>query len=123
MNCYVHTDREPIGSCVTCGNLICSECDVVVAGKHYCRNCLAQGEPAPVAEPAYSGSGVGAPKQLMRSVSDRMLAGVCGGFARYADMDPNLVRILYVVATLATGMLVGIIGYVVAAVVIPEGDA
>lgn len=122
MNCYVHPDREPVGSCVTCGNLICSECDVVVAGKHHCRNCLAQTEPAPVAEPAYSGASAGGAKQLTRSVSDRMLAGVCGGFARHLDMDANLVRILYVVLTLATGMLVGIIGYVVAAVVIPEGD-
>lgn len=43
------------------------------------------------------------PKRLTRSRDDKVLAGVCGGLARYANLDPALVRILAVVLTLLTG--------------------
>lgn len=39
MNCYYHPDREPVGSCVNCGQLICAECKVVLGGKVYCNPC------------------------------------------------------------------------------------
>lgn len=55
---------------------------------------------------------------LTRSRDDRVIAGVCGGLARYLGMDASVVRILTVVIALSTG--VGVIAYIVAAVVIPE---
>ncbi|GAA5111674.1 PspC domain-containing protein [Haloechinothrix salitolerans] len=39
-------------------------------------------------------------KQLRRSSTDKMLAGVCGGWARYLGMDAALLRILLVAVTL-----------------------
>nr|WP_269462873.1 PspC domain-containing protein [Pseudonocardia autotrophica] len=41
--------------------------------------------------------------RLRRSATDKMLAGVCGGLAADLGADPALLRILFLVATLATG--------------------
>ena len=38
-----------------------------------------------------------APRRLLRSSTDRVLGGVCGGLARYFDIDPVLVRVVAVV--------------------------
>lgn len=57
-------------------------------------------------------------RQLRRSKSNRMIAGVCGGLGEYLEVDPVLVRLLLVVATLMGGS--GIILYLVAWVLIPE---
>ena len=37
-------------------------------------------------------------KQLTRSLTDRKIAGVCGGLARYLNIDPTVVRILFLIA-------------------------
>ena len=60
------------------------------------------------------------PKLLRRSRTDRYLGGVCGGGAKYLNMDPTLVRILTVVITLFTGAPV--ILYLVALFFMPEED-
>jgi phage shock protein PspC (stress-responsive transcriptional regulator) len=57
-------------------------------------------------------------KRLERSRSDRMLAGVCGGLARYFDIHPAFYRVGFVVLTLIGGA--GILIYVAAALVIPD---
>lgn len=62
-------------------------------------------------------------KKLTRTVNDRMIAGVCGGLARYFNIDASLVRIGFALLTLAGGGLVGIIAYIVMMVVIPEETA
>ncbi|GAA2098100.1 hypothetical protein GCM10009841_10880 [Microlunatus panaciterrae] len=59
-----------------------------------------------------------APKRLERSKTNKVLGGVCGGVAKYLNMDPTLVRVLTVVLSLFTG--VPIIAYIVALFVIPE---
>jgi phage shock protein C len=60
-------------------------------------------------------------RRLLRSRSDRMIAGVCGGLAEYLRIDPTLVRILVVVGTvIGFGSLV--LAYVVGWVLIPEAD-
>ena len=58
------------------------------------------------------------PRRLVRSRSDRMLAGVAGGIGEYLGIDPVLVRIGFVLATIFGGGL-GILIYVIAAVVMP----
>lgn len=56
-------------------------------------------------------------KRLVRSESDRRLAGVCGGLAAYLDIDPTLVRVAFIILTLASG--VGLMLYVIMAVITP----
>src|SRR5262245_52752160 len=39
-------------------------------------------------------------RRLMRSISDRKIAGVCGGLAEYFDVDPTAVRVLWAVLSI-----------------------
>jgi phage shock protein C len=71
---------------------------------------------------AYCGKRVGAVlarKRLVRP-RNRKIAGVCAGLAEYFDLDVTLVRVLWLVVTFFSGVLPGIIGYIVAWVVMPE---
>jgi phage shock protein C len=66
------------------------------------------------------GARIGAsPRILRRRRSDEKLAGVCSGLADYFDLDPTLVRVFYMVATVFTGVLPGIILYIALSLVIP----
>ncbi|MCQ2095525.1 MAG: PspC domain-containing protein [Bacteroidaceae bacterium] len=56
---------------------------------------------------------------LERSRSNRMLGGICGGMGKYLNMDPTIIRVLYVLLTLFT-VFCGIIAYIVLLFVIPE---
>ena len=57
-------------------------------------------------------------KKLYRSTSDKMLAGVCGGVAKYLNMDPTVVRVLWAIISLFA--FVGVIAYIICAFLIPE---
>jgi len=57
-------------------------------------------------------------KRLYRSQSERMLAGVCGGLADYFDMDPTLVRLLFVLLFFLGGN--GILVYLIMMVLVPS---
>ena len=57
-------------------------------------------------------------ERLYRSRTDRMLFGVAGGMADWFDLDPSLVRLVWALLILAGG--IGLLLYIVAAVVIPE---
>ncbi len=57
-------------------------------------------------------------KRLYRSRSDRMIAGVAGGLAQYLNVDPTLVRLGFVVLSLAGGP--GLLLYIVMWIVVPE---
>ena len=60
-------------------------------------------------------------KRLYRNRSDRMLWGVCGGLAKYFDMDPVIIRIVFVLLIFANGL--GILAYIIMAIVVPlEGS-
>ena len=56
-------------------------------------------------------------KRLHRSRTEKMIAGVCGGLAEYLDMDPTLVRLLWVLVALLAGT--GILLYLIMWVVMP----
>lgn len=58
---------------------------------------------------------------LRRSRSDRMIAGVVGGLARYLGIDPTLARVLYVVGSIISAAFPGLLVYVVLWVIVPEG--
>jgi phage shock protein C len=58
-------------------------------------------------------------KTLTKSSSNKMICGVCAGLAVYLNMDPTLVRVLWAILTLITAGGLGIIAYIIMAVVIP----
>lgn len=58
-------------------------------------------------------------KRLYRSVSDRKIAGVCGGLAEYFDVDSTVVRLLFIILLLlsfGTALLI----YLIMWVIVPE---
>ncbi len=57
-------------------------------------------------------------KRLYRSTREKMIGGVCGGMAEYFEIDPVLIRILFVVATFVGGS--GILAYIICWIIIPE---
>lgn len=57
-------------------------------------------------------------KRLYRSRTNRIIAGVCGGIAEYSNIDPTIVRLLWLLVSLLWGA--GIIAYIVAVIIIPE---
>ncbi|QSX06274.1 PspC domain-containing protein [Sedimentibacter sp. zth1] len=59
-------------------------------------------------------------KQLRRSSTNKKLAGVCGGIAEYFNIDPTLVRLGWVLFAFFAGG--GIIAYIIALIVMPEGN-
>ncbi len=56
-------------------------------------------------------------RKLYRSQHDRMIGGVCGGLGEYLQVDPTLIRILFVVAALAGGP--GLLAYLLMLVIVP----
>jgi len=58
-------------------------------------------------------------KRLFRSRSSRVIAGVCGGIGEYFNIDPVIVRIIWVVVTLLGGA--GLLAYIIAWIAIPNG--
>ena len=59
-------------------------------------------------------------KKFYRSRENRFLAGVCGGIAEHFDLDPVIVRIIFVLLLMATGVFHSFLAYVLAAIFIPE---
>lgn len=57
-------------------------------------------------------------KRLYKSNSDKMVAGVCGGIAAYFEIDPTLVRLIWVLFCVAGGS--GLLAYIIAAIIIPQ---
>ena len=57
-------------------------------------------------------------KRLYRSNTNRMLFGVAGGMADYFNMDPTIVRILWVLVALFGGT--GVLLYLIAAIIMPQ---
>jgi phage shock protein C len=62
--------------------------------------------------------GVVARQRLVRPRADRKIAGVCAGFAEYFDIDVSLLRVVWLVVAITTGVF--FIPYVVAWIVMPE---
>jgi len=57
-------------------------------------------------------------QKLMRSRTDRKIAGVCAGFAEYFDLDVTVVRVVWLIVALFGGG--GIVAYIIAWIVMPE---
>ena len=57
-------------------------------------------------------------KRLVRNVQDKKIAGVCAGLADYFDIDPTLVRALWILFTSLGGS--GVLAYIILWVIMPE---
>ena len=58
--------------------------------------------------------------KLVKSRTNKMLTGVCGGIGEFLGIDPTIIRLIWAALSLAGGT--GIILYIIAAVIIPEDD-
>jgi phage shock protein C len=89
--------------------MFCGQCGrEATLAANYCSHCgavLSPPPPRPV-------------KKLYRSRTDRRIAGVCAGVAAYLDIDPTLVRLIWVATVLFAGG--GVLGYLIAWIVLPE---
>lgn len=56
------------------------------------------------------------PKKLYRSSTNKMVCGVCGGIADYVNIDPTVIRLLWVVFSIFG---VGLFVYIIAAIIMP----
>lgn len=93
---------------------------LILFGIYYLINVNRKDE-AQAAKSTKDSGGTKMQKRLTRSRTDRMLAGVCGGIAKYFDIDPSLVRIGFVLLALfAGGGILGIVAYIVMMIIIPE---
>lgn len=60
-------------------------------------------------------------KKLVRSKTNRMVCGVCGGIGEYLNVDPTIVRLVWVVVSLLS-CGTGLLAYLIAAIVVPEDN-
>jgi len=62
--------------------------------------------------------------RLVRSRTDKRIAGVCGGLAEYFEVDPTIMRVAWVVVSIVVGAVVfGVVAYLVAWFIIPPAPA
>lgn len=57
-------------------------------------------------------------KKLYKSRTDKKLDGVCAGVGEYLDIDPTVIRLVWVLATAFAGA--GLLAYIVAAIIMPR---
>ncbi len=57
-------------------------------------------------------------KRLYKSRTEKKIDGVCGGIAQYADIDPTLVRIAWIIFCAVGGS--GVLAYIIASLVMPR---
>jgi phage shock protein C len=89
--------------------MFCAQCGKEAApAANYCSHCGAALSPPPP-RPV---------RKLYRSRTDRKIAGVCAGIAEYLDIDPTLVRLVWVATVLF--LCGGVVGYLIAWIVLPE---
>jgi phage shock protein C len=90
--------------------MFCSHCGREIAdSSSYCSSCGARQQQ----RVSY--------KQLTLSATDSKIAGVCGGIAEYLDVDPTVVRLIWLVLSIVPGGIVGgVVAYLVAWIIMPK---
>ncbi len=58
-------------------------------------------------------------KRLYRSRTNKIFAGICGGIGEYAGIDPVVIRVLWLLVTIFTGFIPGLIAYILTIFIIP----
>lgn len=59
---------------------------------------------------------------MLRKSNNRILDGVCGGLAEYFNTDVTLIRLIFVIVSLFTGVVMGLIAYVIMIFVMPPAN-
>ncbi len=98
--------------------MICPNCQKEIADhSNFCYSCGARlGSTAPGVAPQ-----VVPVKRLTRSSIDKKIAGVCGGLAEYFDLDPTLVRVVWLLLVLFGGT--GVLAYLILWIALPVAPA
>jgi phage shock protein C len=99
--------------------MTCVNCQKDIAvGSRFCYNC---GAKQPETPPPGLSPATGGKKKLMRSSTDKKIAGVCAGLADYFDLDPTIVRVVWLLAVLCAGT--GLLLYAILWIVLPLAPA
>src|SRR5258708_1115383 len=99
--------------------MTCPNCHKEIAvGSKFCYNCGAKQPetPAPGLSPATGGK-----KKLIPSTPAKKIAGLSPALPHYFDMDPTVIRVLWLVAVLCAGT--GILAYIILWIVLPLAPA
>src|ERR1700757_5086215 len=98
--------------------MVCANCQKSIAeGSNFCYNCGAKQQPVIGNAAAYANY---APKKrLVRSTTDKKIAGVAAGLADYFDLDPTIVRVVWLLAVLFAGT--GLVAYFILWIALPAG--
>lgn len=59
-------------------------------------------------------------KKLYRSTTDKIFAGICGGLGEYFQIDSIIVRLIWILIVVLTGIFPGVIVYIIAIFLIPR---
>lgn len=63
------------------------------------------------------------PRRKLTRSTNKMIAGVCGGIAEYFQIDPTLVRVLYVLVSILSVAFPGLVAYIILMFVMPPPDS
>src|SRR4030088_3429098 len=98
--------------------MVCANCQKQIAdGSNFCYNCGAKQSGNGT---AYVSAADCAPrKRLVRSTTDKKIAGVAAGLAYYFDLDPTIVRLVWLLAFLFAGA--GLLAYIILWIALPAG--
>lgn len=93
--------------------MMCANCRRDIADySNFCYYCGLRQQTGTGAAPAQ--------KRLMRSSVDCKIAGVCGGVAEYLDIDSTVVRLVWVLVFIFTGLVPGALAYLIGWLVMPQ---
>jgi len=59
-------------------------------------------------------------KKLYRNTTNKVFAGICGGLGEYFDIDPVLIRLIWLLIVVFTGIFPGAVVYIIAIFIIPK---
>jgi len=98
--------------------MFCTNCGTQIGDSDkFCRECAFETKVG--REASRQGGLYSAPRRLYRVTSEKRIAGVCAGLARYFEVDVILVRLLVVAGALCSGGL-GLLAYIAAWVIMPR---
>lgn len=60
-------------------------------------------------------------KHLYKSRNNRVISGVIGGIGEYFNVDPTLLRLIWLLVVIFTGLVPGLLVYIIAMLVVPGG--